>query len=242
MFLGRHLVGKARWRWLVGEVLVVIIGVLAALSIEQTWSDRLDRQLELEYLKTIRTAVQADIDYVTETAQKRLKLKMDAIDAIGPVVRGFAPIPDDVGFFLTNVGMAAVAGISPTHVVRRGVFDDLISTGNLRLITDSQIRKAIPAYYEGYDVQYRRTVTRLTEYPEFVLGILPSELRDEVDLAAMESFNVDRAIEAIMSDRFETLFNREQNFGFFMESSYAQFLSRARAFLDELDAHIKHLE
>jgi hypothetical protein len=29
----------------------------------------------------------------------------------------------------------------------------------------------------------------------------------------MESFNVDRAIETIMSDEFETLLNREQNLG-----------------------------
>lgn len=45
MLFGKHLIGEVRWRWLVGEVFVVILGVLIALSIEQIWSDRLDREL-----------------------------------------------------------------------------------------------------------------------------------------------------------------------------------------------------
>jgi len=242
MFIGKHLVGEARWRWLIGEVLVVIIGVLAALSIEQAWSDRLDRELELGYIKSIRTSIQADIDYVENFAQDRLKLKMAAIEAIGPVVRGLAPVPDNLELFLANIGKGAIGGVSPTYVVRTETFDDLVSTGNLRLIRDLRIRKDIALYYLSYETRYRRTMARLTGYPAFVLGILPSELRDELNLAAMESFNVERAIEAIMSDEFETLLNREQNLSLFMQASNAQFLSRARTVLHELDSHIESLD
>jgi hypothetical protein len=109
--------------------------------------------------------------------------------------------------------MAAIGGVSPTYVVRRSTFDDLVSTGNLRLISDSQVRTKITSYCASYDVRYRRTSARLTGYPAFVVGLLPSELRNELTLTAMESFNVDRAIETIMSDEFETLLNREQNLG-----------------------------
>lgn len=242
MFFGRHLVGAARLRWLVGEVFVVIIGVLAALGIDQALSDRLDRQLELEYLKTIRDAVQADMDYVTNIRQKSLKRKMDAIHAVGPVVRGFAPVPDDVELFLTNVGMAAVGGIAGNYLISGGAFDELVSTGNIRLITDPNIRKAIIVYRITQDFEHKRIVARLTDYPEFVLGILPSELREDYDLAAMQSFNVDRAIAAIMSDRFETLFNREHNFAQFMKSNQTRTLSHIKTLLDELDAHIKQLD
>jgi len=35
-----RLINKTRWRWFVGELIVVIVGVLVALSIEQAWSDR----------------------------------------------------------------------------------------------------------------------------------------------------------------------------------------------------------
>jgi len=242
MFFNRHLVGEARWRWLVGEVFVVIIGILAALSIEQAWSDRLDRNLELKYLKTIRSAVQADIGFIDDYLQERLKIKMNAIEAVGPVVRGLAPVPENVELFLTNIGMGAIGGVSPTYVVKRETYDDLVSTGNLRLVSDSRIRKEITSYYARYDTRYARTVARLTGYPAFVLGIVPSELRGELNLEAMESFNVSRAIEAVMSDEFETLLNREQNLGFFMQQSNAQFLERTQIFLHDLDTHIEQLD
>jgi hypothetical protein len=242
MLFGKHLVGEARWRWLLGELLVVIIGVLAALSIEKAWSDRLDRELEFDYLTAIRTAVQADIDFVDNFQQGLLKRKMDAIKAIGPTVRGLAPIPDNLELFLTNVGFAAIGGVAPNYVVRRVTFDDLVSTGNLRLIRDPRIRREIASYYSSYDTQHRRTVARLTGFSEFNHGILPFELRGEMNLLAMQSFNVDRAIEAILSNEFESLLNREQNLGFFMGTMNVQFLSRARTFLHELDKHIERLD
>jgi hypothetical protein len=167
---------------------------------------------------------------------------MDAIEAVGPVVRGFAPMPDDLEQFLRNVGKAAIGGVSPTYAVRREVFEDLISTGNLRLLRDPEIRTAIRSYYRSYDIRFQRTVERLTGYPEFVLGILPTELRDDLDQAAMATFNIDRAIEMIMSDQFETLLNREHNLAIFMEWSDADFLASAREFLHNLEQHISQLE
>ena len=242
MFFGRHLVGVERLRWLIGEVFVVIIGVLAALAIDQAWSDRLDRQLELEYLKTIRGAVQADINYAADIRQTSLQRKMDAIDAVGPVVRGFAPIPDDIELFLTNIGMAASGGIAPSFSVSQGAFEELQSTGKIRLITDPSIRSAIIRYNIFQHAESQRVSARLTGYPEFVLGIHPAELRNELDLAAMKSFNIDRAIAAIMSDRFETLFNREHNLALFMNSRNAFLMSNAETLLDELDEHIEQLD
>lgn len=242
MFFNWHIVGEARWRWLVGEVLVVIIGILAALSIEQAWSNRLNQDQELEYVRTIRSAVQADIDFVEGYLREQMNRKMDAIEAVGPVVRGFAPVPDNVELFLMNIGYCAISGVSPTYVVKRETYDDLVTSGNLRLVDDSRIRKEIMFYYANYDTRYDRTVARLTGYPEFVLGLVPSELRGEINLEAMESFNVDRAIEAIMSEEFETLLNREQNLAYFMQLQNKRFLEIARSFLSSLDTYIEQLE
>lgn len=75
-----RLINKTRWRWFVGELIVVIVGVLVALSIEQAWSDRKDRDLELEYLRTIQAAVIADIETVEGFLSARLEM------TIGPVV------------------------------------------------------------------------------------------------------------------------------------------------------------
>jgi len=231
-----------RWRWLIGETLVIVIGVLIALGIEQAWSDRQDREFELAYLKRIHADVLRDIDFVDGFSRRRLAMKMDALDTIGPVVRGVRPLPGDVETFFKNVSRGAIGGVSPTYFVRRSTFEDLISTGNLRLINDANLRTQIVSYYTVYDIQYNRIVERLTDYPAFVHGIVPAELRNELNLAAIQPFNVDRAIEQVMSDEFQTLLNREYNLGLFMRWEQARSLSTAKEFLQQLEAQIDELD
>ncbi|MGI9200228.1 MAG: hypothetical protein ACR2QL_04165 [Woeseiaceae bacterium] len=242
MFFGRHLVGIERLRWLIGETLVVLIGVLAALAIDQAWSDRLDRQLEVEYLRGIRDAVVADINYALDYRQPGLQRKLAAIEAVAPVIRGDAALPDDIESFLTNIGLVAIGGVAPRVTVSQGAFEELLSTGKIRLITNPSIRSAIIRYYFAQKMEHERIFARLTGYPEFVLGIHPAELRDDLNLAAIESFNIDRAIAAIQSDQFETLFNREHNLALFMKSRYSALLSGAEALAKVLDAHIEELD
>lgn len=242
MRIDRKIANPVRWHWLIGETLVVVIGVLVPLGIEQAWSDRQDRELELAYLKRIHAAVLRDIDFVDDFSRRSTTLKMDALDAVGPVVRGFEPLPKDVETFLSNVSLGAIGGVSPTYFVRRSTFEDLISTGNLRLISDADLRNAIVLYYSVYEIQHKRIVERLTEYPAFVHGIVPAELRNDLNLAAFKSFNFDRAIEKVMSDEFQTLLNREYNLGLFMRREQARFLSSAKEFLQQLEAQIEQLD
>lgn len=96
--------------------------------------------MELAYLKRIHAAVLRDIDFVDDFSRRITTTKMDALEAVGPVVRGFEPLPKDVETFLSNVSLGAIAGVSPTYFVRRSTFEDLISTGIPQ--TDQRCRSA----------------------------------------------------------------------------------------------------
>lgn len=63
-----------------------------------------------------------------------------------------------------------------------------------------------------------------------------------MNLAAFKSFNIDRAIEKVTSDEFQTLLNREYNLGLFMRREQARFLSSAKEFLQQLEAQIEQLD
>ena len=41
---------ESRLHWLVSETLVIVLGVLIALGLDDYWTDRQERDLELEYL------------------------------------------------------------------------------------------------------------------------------------------------------------------------------------------------
>jgi len=93
------------------ETLVVILGVLIALGLNDYWMLRQEKILELEYLRWIQEEIAADIELIDQFGKRLLERKMKALDAIAPVVRGNAPVPEDVESFLINVSLGALGGL-----------------------------------------------------------------------------------------------------------------------------------
>jgi hypothetical protein len=228
----------SKLRWLLSETLVVILGVLIALGLNDYWTLRQEKILELEYLRRIQGDLGSDIELIDQFGKRLLESKMKALDAIAPIVRGHAPIPEDTESFLRNVSLGALGGASPTNWTTSTTFEDLKSTGNLRLIRNADLRRNISRYYEEFDEFHTRARDRKTEYAKTVWSIMPAELRENMDLAAMEDFGVDHAIKVVTSTEFQKLLNQEYNYAYFnlnLDSSLAKELAK------ELDSYIKQL-
>ena len=231
-----------RWRWLFWETLIVVLGVLIAFAVNDYWSDRNDRELELQYLKRLHSDLKNDEKWVTDYAENAIPTNFKALDTIAPVVRNQQPVPDDLESFLFNVGLAGLGGIAPRYFVISTTFDDLKATGNLRLIRDTELRAKINNYYVDFGNDHARVIARTTGYTEFVHSVLPAERRQNNDIAAMGEFGVQRAIDKIMSEEFRDLLNQEYNFAYFMQRMYPLFASRAEELATHLDSHIRQLE
>ena len=227
----------SRLRWLLGETLVVVLGVLIALSLNDYWSYRQDRDLELQYLTRIHSDVNADIVYLDQTFRTRLEMKLKALDTIAPVVLGARPVPDDVETFLRNVALGGVLGASKSKWITDTTFEDLIFTGNLRLIRDTDLRWKISRYYHDQDVKFQRAGDRQTGYVRYVHSFLPAELRDEMDLASMEYRGIDRAIERVLSPEFQNLMNEEFNYAMFLQR--LDYLSTSKQLIQDLESQIQ---
>ena len=238
---GFHEIGT-RWRWLFWETLIIVLGVLIAFAVNDFWSDRLDRDLEIQYLKRLHADIKTDEAWTTNYNQGPIITKMAALDAIAPVVRGREPVPDDVDTFLLNVTLGGIGGASPSYFVNRTTFDDLKATGNLRLILDTGIRSKLSTYYFNYDNNHARILARVSGYFMFVHSILPAELRDDFSTAVVEEFGVEHALEKIQSHEFQDLLNQEYNFGYFITRLYAVYASVSEEMAAELQAHIEQLE
>jgi hypothetical protein len=218
----------SKLRWLLGETLVVILGVLIALGLTDYWTLRQEKIFELEYLNRIQEDIGADIELIDKFGKRLLERKMKALDAIAPIVRGDVPVPEDVESFLRNVSLGALGGASPTNWTTSTTFEDLKSTGNLRLIRSADLRRKITQYYEEFDEFHTRTRDRKTEYARTVWSVMPAELRENMSLATMEDFGIERAIELFTSTKFQNLLNQEYNYAYFnlnLDSSLAKELA-----------------
>ena len=137
---------KINWQQTAIEFVVIVVGVLAALAVDQWRSERDDRKTEVEYITRLRIDVEADIEnfyrferILEAKAQFLQSLLDDTIDSV------FAD--DTRGLMEAKVYSAYRAlpdSVSTT-------FDELQSTGRLALIQDLAQRDALSKYYSGFE-------------------------------------------------------------------------------------------
>ena len=133
---------RLRWRFLLGEFFVVVVGVLVALWVDGVKEARVDARLEVEYLQSFLIDLDADLAQFDSTdAWSRRQ------EAAAAVVLG---LYDGTPQTKSDAELAAAvetAGWQFFPSITRNTIDDLKSTGNLRLIRDPALRRAIATYY-----------------------------------------------------------------------------------------------
>lgn len=232
---------RDRWRWLFSETLIIVLGVLIAFAVNDYWTDRQDRQLELQYLKRVHADLESDLQLVSELDAAASR-KLQALDAIAPVVRGLEPVPKDLEAFLRDVTLGGIGGASPAYFVTATTFEDLKATGNLRLIRNTDIRSQLNNYYVNFESQHDRILARRTGYFMYVHSMLPAELRDSMTMNDISEFGMEHALQKILSHEFQDLLNQEYNFAYFVKSMYGLYTEASRDLAEEVQKHIEELE
>jgi hypothetical protein len=234
------LISGLNLRWLFSETLVIVLGILIALGLDDFRTAQFERRLAIDYVQRIQSDLNEDLDYIERVWNQRIKLKRESLDIVAPVIRGQSPVPSDVEGFLKHVARAGISGTSVESWYRDTTFEDMRTTGNLRLIQDPGIRAEISEYYEVMQREALRVEARLSSYALFVHSVLPAELRDGMDLEAMEAFGIDYALKRLLTDEFRNLLNQEYNLMLFMEGQ--EYREIAQSLYEKLKAYQIKLE
>ena len=233
--MAAKLMSTKKLRWLFAETLVIVLGVLIALGLDDYRTDQYERRLAIDYVQRIQNDLSRDLDYIERIWVQRLKIKRESLEIIAPVIRGRSPVPADIEGFLKHVARGGIAGTSAATWYTDTTFQDMRATGNLRLIQDPEIRAKISRYYEAVQSEALSVEARFTNYVPFVHAVLPAELRDDIDLDALEAFGTDYALKRLLTDDFRDLVNQEYNLMLFLVSrEYQEF---AESLFDVLEAY-----
>lgn len=133
---------RLNWRFLLGEFVVIVVGVLVALWVDQLREARDDAELEVEYLKSFVIDLDADLAQFDET-EAWMRRSEAAAATVLALYEG-SPPSENVADLVEAV---ETAGWQYWPSITRNTIDDLRSTGNLRLIRDPGLRRAISSYY-----------------------------------------------------------------------------------------------
>lgn len=152
---------------LVLEFVVVVLGVLIALGVDQAVENRREKELEQAYLNALTSDVESDLaalrqEFLPAIDQREARAR----EVIEVVEDSGDPDPVRIAVSLDFAGHLSV--FEP----QRSTFDDLIATGGFRLIRDLRVRSEVVGYY---------AVSRLNDMHELIRNEIWYEYRPVID-------------------------------------------------------------
>lgn len=142
------------WFTVVVEILVVMIGLVAAFQVDRWWEARGNRLDEAGYISRLIADLEEDVPDL-EYAISLAEVRRDFGEFLAEVSVDPSITLNRSAYFLAAVSQAAY---TYTPSLASHTFDDLRSTGNLGLIQDQDIRQALRDYY-GYDQAQRQFIS-----------------------------------------------------------------------------------
>ena len=161
------------------ETVVIAVGVFVALAADNWNEDRMDRQLEQQFLEgvaldlTINSARIRRIEAGAEAYKESLERVIEAL-------RTGQATSESPEAFITDLVYCTYLGTPRLSSV---AFEDLQSTGSMRLIRDSDFKRKLADYYAYFQhhsqhhLEFRRKESALEES---LLGFLPLVERLEI--------------------------------------------------------------
>jgi hypothetical protein len=230
---------KLKWSYGIGELFIVVVGVLIALAIEQWNSDRLDRVEEVEIIDRFIADLREDLEGVSRI-QNILPKKKTQLQRIYDALESSDERPTDMGGFLADVVASTTQGWNQKRA-RRMTFDEMLSSGKFSLIRNTSIRATISDYYDFEANERARAEERETGYPDMSYQLVPRatefELATDLSDDQLERI-VDRVIDSSLRDHVVG----EINFTQFLIEQYTSWKNRCLKLIDDLESYRSTIE
>jgi hypothetical protein len=129
---------------LLAELVVVVVGILLALGIEQSQAEKADRALETGYLAALQDDFENTLWWTAERGPWVNSDRERSALLIAEVLDADAPIRDSVTIAYSLVRLTAV----PHLRVFEATMNELLATGNIRVIRSGVIRSQLVQFYD----------------------------------------------------------------------------------------------
>lgn len=168
------------WKRLVGEFLVIVVGVLVALAVDEWRGARTDRALERQYLDRLQGDL-VETRIRLDTARLQLAGAARNADFVEPYLWGRTGMPGDTSTVVAAL-YRATRSLAPdlANSLPRTTFLELQSTGRIGLIRSVPIRAAVQMYYTEVNAAAVNLSLLPREYRDFIRGWIPPALQSAI--------------------------------------------------------------
>jgi len=225
---------KLDWSYAIGELIIVTVGVLIALGVNQWQQDRGDRALELKYADRLKADLQEDINRFKGFEASALSAKTNVLKALAEA-DGTQTSFDHSVFSAENLFYSTYNALPRSQSAS---FNELRSTGNLNLLQNPAIRMAIDGYYENHKLMSGILFESLGSYSEIYAGAMSGAalLEWQVNEVELSETDIDEGLHNLLSHPdFRVAVNAELNYTSEMIYFLRDIRLRGEALLTELE-------
>ncbi len=221
-------------RYAIGEILLVVIGILIALQINNRNSYQKDRKMENHYYVNFLEEMRADSSFIHGYWAWAYPQKIAGLQLARQYVLYHVEVTDTADF-IDKIGKGGLLSRSSLFE-NTGAYDDIISTGNLRLIRNKNIRSQILYYYTLIDNTIKYIDNLRTDYSTFTNSMVPYDPKRSF---VPEAKDYKRALEHMKSDEFLSLANNELTFGYSLQSRLGNVDQALMKVMDSIKSELK---
>ena len=218
------------WRYTFGEIAIIVIGILIAIALDNCNDARNAGRLESEYIARLTEDLRTDT-MTFGFVDRALTRKVAALSHADSIINARAALGDTLTFLQALINAANFSWNQPR--VRTTTFQELQSTGNLRLISDPEIRAMIVRYYTSAEGDYLRIAARQTRYGDLTYELLPRKDEFVLDSTAARS-RMSSLTNSVLRSDISGAIMAERNYATFVRSMNAGLQQRALELLARL--------
>ncbi|WP_370476985.1 DUF6090 family protein [Tamlana flava] len=130
-------------KYAIGEIILVVIGILIALQVNNWNNKRIDNKLEKEYLSRLISELNSDIEYFKDL-QSSFKAKQERMDRILGIWKSQNLFIEDSIQYIND--FISAGDISPWYN-EPTTWTQLIQTGDLKIIKNQKVVDSLFSFY-----------------------------------------------------------------------------------------------
>lgn len=237
---------KLDWTYAIGELVIVTLGVLVALGIQQWNEERVDREEEIEILGRLLFDLNTDLTYLQDQLSAA-EVKEESLDRLDRVfTSGLSPT--EPRQFLRDIVVGASYGWAQSSA-RTRTFDEILSSDKFGLIRDTDLRGMIADYYGAYSTLLVRADARETPYPSITYRLIPRGREADVQAELLDAEKsdevneyIERLVQSVVASEIRDYVIAERNLARFLVRESGNLHDENRALVTQIQDYLWSLE
>ncbi|MBN4070359.1 hypothetical protein JYT76_01630 [Olleya sp. AH-315-F22] len=139
---------KINWQYTFAEILIVIVGITIAFSLNKCSDNSKNKALKLQYLTSLKNDIEADKKQLQNNVlaiTEKIKLCGEVIDLLNK------DMPQKMGAINKLFKIAVLSNFDAKDIT----YKTLINSGDFKLIDDFELKTAIEEHYSDYEIMLK---------------------------------------------------------------------------------------